>query len=586
MAVAASEVHKMNGDSGKVASTRRYPRGAGDDVEEFDCLAERLLPVLREYLGANNELQTAVVDLKDPAELCKLLDADIRGHGVGLDELQRLFQLALKYSVRTGHPLFLDKLYTGTDPVGQFAELLTSILNTNVHAYHVSPVFSVVEIRTIHTVASLIGYSTGGLSRDRDDYGGDGVFCPGGSYCNMMAMLCARDRAFPHMQTDGVRPDDRPISFTSEHGHYSVRNASLMLGLGTHSVAKVRCDKSGRIDVDSLRRQCGEARRAGRRVFFISCTAGTTVCGAYDPIDQLAEVAREYGAWLHVDGAWGGSVIVSHKHKHLIKGIDKSDSFAWCPHKALGVPLTCSMLIVKERGRLERATGHHSNTGAAAYLLHSPPSQAAASNATAVSNGVDTPADTPSDASQDDCLAISYVQGSKTLQCGRHGDALKLWLMWKWQGTDGLASRIDLAFSNAAHLTAEIRRRQPTFQPVLDAFESLNVCFWYVPVFLRELMPPKGSAGLDSRVDTETRALLGAATRHLRHALHENGRMLVDFASLSDWGYPPFFRVVISSPKVTPAALDMVLSEIERLGEAITSPGHLTAPTHAVRMDG
>jgi len=103
------------------------------------------------------------------------------------------------------HPLFNDKLYCGSDPIGQIAELIVAVLNTGVHVYHVSPVFSVMEVECIKFFGQRFGYQREKI---------DGVLNPGGSMSNIMAVLCARQQAFPHVRLEGWRPEDRPVAFT------------------------------------------------------------------------------------------------------------------------------------------------------------------------------------------------------------------------------------------------------------------------------------------------------------------------------------------------------------------------------------
>ena len=90
----------------------------------------------------------------------------------------------------------------------------------------------------------------------------------------------------------------------------------------------------------------------GVRPMLVNATAGTTVRGAFDPIREIAGVAREHGAWLHVDGALGASLVLCPARRDLVDGIELADSLAWDPHKMMGVPLQCSVLLVARPGAL------------------------------------------------------------------------------------------------------------------------------------------------------------------------------------------------------------------------------------------
>jgi len=132
----------------------------------------------------------------------------------------------------------------------------------------------------------------------------------------------------------------------------------------------------------------------------INATAGTTVQGAFDPIDAIADVARELGVWLHVDGAWGGSVLLCERLRRLVRGIHRADSVTWDAHKLLGVPLTSSVLLTRRHGLCRK---HFDES--ASYLYQE----------------------------DDDDLN----PGRSSLQCGRRNDALKLWTAWNHHGDAG-----------------------------------------------------------------------------------------------------------------------------------------------------
>jgi len=167
----------------------------------------------------------------------------------------------LQYSVNTFSPRFMDKLYAGSSPIGVLAELLLAGLNGNSHVYHVSPVFTLMEIHVTRALARLFGFQgelAGGLS------------CPGGSASNQLAMVTARNSLFPEIKKYGYFPRPsliqqerlrsqgyayhssssassygRLIAFTSSAGHYSLEKSAVIMGLGTESIVSVPCDSYG-----------------------------------------------------------------------------------------------------------------------------------------------------------------------------------------------------------------------------------------------------------------------------------------------------------------------------------------------------
>lgn len=139
------------------------------------------------------------------------------------DECLDVIETTFEYSMKTLHPLFMDKLYASSDPIGQVAELVIAVLNTNVHVYHVSPVFSVMEVECLRILGMQFGFKEDKI---------DGTLNPGGTMSNMMALLAARHETFPHVRTAGWKAEDRPIAFTAAQSHYSINRGAMVSGMG------------------------------------------------------------------------------------------------------------------------------------------------------------------------------------------------------------------------------------------------------------------------------------------------------------------------------------------------------------------
>ncbi|CAH2224783.1 sterol O-acyltransferase 2 [Pelobates cultripes] len=253
--------------------------------------------------------------------------------------------------------------------------------------------------------------------------------------------------------------------------------------------------------------------------FLVSATCGTTVFGAFDPLQSVADVCKRHGIWLHIDAALGGSALLSNKHRHLLNCIDRADSVTWNPHKMLGVGLQCSAFLLKDTtGLLEQC--HAAN---ATYLFQT-----------------------------DKFYSVKYDTGDKSIQCGRRVDCLKLWLMWKALGSEGLERRVDDALAHTRYLVEEMKKRDG-FILVMEP-EFVNLCFWYVPPSLRA---QKHSPNFWEK--------LGKVAPVLKERMIKKGSMMI--------GYQPhenhvnFFRQIVVNPESTKEDLDFFLNEIERLGE-------------------
>ncbi|KAG0719921.1 Acidic amino acid decarboxylase GADL1 [Chionoecetes opilio] len=436
------------------------------------ALLEKVLSIVeRENLVKGMDETKKVIDFVHPEELKKILQLDIRREGRSLEEVEQVLETVVRYSVKTQHPHFYNQLYGGIDEVALAGAWLTEALNTNQHTFEVAPVFTLVEHFILNRLVELFDWQDG-----------DGIFSPGGSMSNMYGMVLARYRKNPEVKKLGLSSMKPLVAFTSDQSHYSIGKAASWMGLGLDNVIKVETDSWGRMIPESLREEAAKARLKGGDPFFVNATSGTTVFGAFDPLDQLADVCRDENLWLHVDACWGGTAIVSRKHRHLLHGIHsirrtrrfkyltylrlpvlnsmnevstlasffRADSVVWNPHKMLGVPLQCSAFLVRHKGLL-----HESNSASATYLFQ-----------------------------QDKFYDVSYDTGDKSFQCGRKVDAFKLYFLLTCHGMDEMERRVDGAFRAAEYLAEQVAQR-PGFRPVLESAQCTNTCFWYIPPSLR-----------------------------------------------------------------------------------------------------
>ncbi|KAI9318089.1 pyridoxal phosphate-dependent transferase [Dichotomocladium elegans] len=474
-----------------------------DAVAELDEMLHRMHKLVLKHVKEGQNGINPVVNYLPPDELYKAIDLTLPKQGAGIEGTFQLIKNTLDYSVNSWNPRFMDKLYAGTNPIGVISEFLLGVLNGNCHVYHVSPVLTLMEIEVTKATGRLLGMG--------EESGG--LFCAGGSASNMLAMVTARNKLFPSIKTEGYIP--RPYRahaaygklkiFASTHCHYSIDKAALVLGLGLDSIIKVPTDDQHRMRVDLLEQLIQESIARDETPFFINATAGTTVMGAFDPIQSISAVAKKYNCWLHVDGSWGGSAIFSRKVREklgLLDGSGLADTFTLNPHKLLGVPLQCSMLITPHKGHLLFAT---TNTLQADYLFHGNP----------------------------------YDLGPGTMGCGRRPDALKFFLAWKFYGENGLGARVDRAIEAAARFTDLVRSR-PGFELVADPSAFCQVCFRYIPPVL--------APQIDGWSEGVRRENLSRIVQVLHQEVNHTGDFLVDHAPLS--GQAHFFRIVINAPTV------------------------------------
>jgi len=258
--------------------------------------------------------ENRVVNWIEPESLMALLGKDLPEEPQSNESMIDTIRNIVKYSVKTGHPRFINQLFSGLDPYGLIAQWITDALNPSVYTYEVAPVFTVLEHQVLREMRRCVGYANGD---------GDGLFCPGGSMANVYGMHCARHRALPNFKEDGSFGSPRLVVMTSKDAHYSLKKAAFLLGVGSSNVYLINVDEAGRMDLDHLRQEIQRAHRENAKPIMISATAGTTVLGSIDPLDGVADICQEFGIWMHVDAAWGGGILMSNKYRTLLKGIER-----------------------------------------------------------------------------------------------------------------------------------------------------------------------------------------------------------------------------------------------------------------------
>uniref|UniRef100_A0A8C1K557 Glutamate decarboxylase 1b n=1 Tax=Cyprinus carpio TaxID=7962 RepID=A0A8C1K557_CYPCA len=397
-----------------------------------------------------------------------------------------------------------------SDQPESLEQILVDCRDTLKFTYEIAPVFVLMEQLTLKKMREIIGWTNGD---------GDGLFSPGGAISNMYSVMVARYKYFPEVKTKGMSAAPRLVLFTSEHSHYSIKKAGAVLGFGKENVILLKTDERGRVIPADLEAKIIDAKQKGYVPLFVNATAGTTVYGAFDPINDIADICEKYNLWLHVDGAWGGGLLMSRKHRHKLSGIERANSVTWNPHKMMGVPLQCSAILVREKGILQGC-----NSMCAGYLFQ-----------------------------PDKQYDVTYDTGDKAIQCGRHVDIFKFWLMWKAKGTIGFEQHIDRCLELSEYLYNKIKNREGYEMVFEGQPQHTNVCFWYIPPSLRVM--PHG----DKR-----REKLHMVAPKIKAMMMECGTTMVGYQPQGD--KVNFFRMVVSNHAVTKSDIDFLIDEIERLG--------------------
>ena len=185
-----------------------------------------------------------------------------------------------------------------------------------------------------------------------------GVYSSGGSTANLVALGAARQWALERAGLDPAAAglDGRRLAlYTSTQAHHTIHRSAAVLGMGRASVRSIPTDDLLRLDLRALEDALREDRAAGVIPVAVVAAAGTTNTGAIDPIRGAGELAREFGAWFHVDGAYGLPGRLDDRVAPLYDGLDLADSAITDPHKWLGAPVGVAATFVRDRAILHRA---------------------------------------------------------------------------------------------------------------------------------------------------------------------------------------------------------------------------------------
>lgn len=480
-------------------------------VDELDVLLTQLKPLILKHISTTEAEGSKVTNNYSPQQLETVLlskfSIDSRPSTSKLDDIISLFQTVLENSVVTWHPGFLDKLYASTNPIGVVSDLLLSLLNTNSHVYKVSPLLTVIEKTISKRYASLFGFT--------GEYSG-GLTFPGGSWSNVTSLHVARSILHPDTKLNG-NSNHKFAIFTSKHSHYSVEKAAILLGLGSSNVFKVDVNSKGEMIVSDLQQKIEIALQNGFEPLYVNATAGTTVFGSFDPLNDIATICKKYNLWFHVDASWGGNVIFSSAQRYKLDGIHLANSITSNPHKLLGVPATCSFLLLPDERTLKTA-----NSLNAPYLFH-----------------------------HENEAATFYDLADGTMGCGRRADSLKFYMSWYFYGSKGYEERIDHAFTISNHFYKRIKSNDH-FKLVIEDPQLTQICFYY----------NKNKEFSDPEINTET-------TRSIAQTLKNNGRFLIDYSPAEGVPYGEFFRLVFISPILTTDFVDELYDQIVQIGNTL-----------------
>ncbi len=407
--------------------------GVGDmPPEEFRRHGHEVVDWIADYLGGVGSYP--VVPPVSPGQIRESLPASAPSRGEPFEDILHDFDSKILPGItHWNHPGFFAYFaVTGSGP-GILGEMLSAALNVNAMVWRSSPSGTELEELTLDWLRELVELPAAfqGAINDTASSG------------TLYALSAAREACFPEAREKGLFRTPVGCIYASEEAHSSIDKSAITLGFGLEGVRRIEADDEFRMDTDALRRALEEDVAREIRPVALVATLGTTSTSSLDPVDELADVAEEYGAWLHVDAAYAGPAAIVPELRQHFSGWERADSIVLNPHKWLFTPIDCSILYCRRPDQLRRAFSVTPE-----YLRTR--EQESATN------------------------LMDYG-----LPLGRRLRALKLWFVLRYFGSEGIAERIR-AHCRLASIFAGLVDDAPGWERVAPVPFS-TVVFRYVP---------------------------------------------------------------------------------------------------------
>ena len=312
---------------------------------EIQSLGRAALDFIARYYG---ELAgRRVIRSTTSAALRSLLTEPLPQSGADFESLLETIHAIAEFSRHNGHPRFFGYVSSPGTPVAALGSMIESALNINVTCWRSGPAATELEHITIGWLKEMLGYPAQSA----------GLLVSGGSMANFAGLAAARSaKAGVNVVREGVAAVGRPMClYVSAEGHFSIRKAAGMLGIGEANVRSVETNSGMQIDLEHLGRLVREDLAAGRLPFCVVANAGSAATGAFDPIGGLADFAYRHNLWLHVDAAYGGFACLAPEARPLFERIAAADSVALDPHKWLYLPVGCGCILYKDPAAAQAA---------------------------------------------------------------------------------------------------------------------------------------------------------------------------------------------------------------------------------------
>lgn len=396
-----------------------------------------------------------VLSRVSPGDIIAQLPAHAPENGESFEALMADFERVILPGItHWNSPRFFAYFATSAAPIGVTAEALAAALDVKAMLWRTSPAATELEDVVLRWLAQLIGLpeTFTGIIYDTASIGG------------FTALAAARESLGLDIREHGMTARELPRLrvYVTHETHSHIEKACIALGIGHENVVPVACEAQLRMRPDALAAQIEADLSAGMRPMAIAATVGTTSTTSVDPLPEIAEVARTYRVWLHVDAAYAGIAAILPEFRSILAGAEQADSIVVNPHKWLFVPMDCSALYIRDPELLRRTFS------VIPEILRSPEES--------VRNYMDY-----------------------GLQLGRRFRALKLWFVLRYYGAGGLRKHLRRHIALAQEFASWVQA-EPDWE-VLAPHPFSVVCFRYAPAGLDENALERLNARILDRVN-------------------------------------------------------------------------------------
>lgn len=498
---------------GSMPDTSRERISLAYDRDLWRDAGLRFVETMSRHLGHVFDSQGRVLNWKAPdanlkdakciaSEWLETVDAKLVSEKFG-----ELIQEMLSRGHNLHDPRYVGHQVPAPVPLAGLFDAVGSVTNQVMAIYEMGPWATSVEKAMVSNLGQFIGWKEG-------DYAG--LVTHGGTLANLNGLLVARNVSLANCWENGVYTSNgaSPVIVVQADAHYCIARAAGVLGIGTKNVVKVGLDEKRRMNANELDVILRDLKAKGHPIIAVVACACSTPIGAFDRLNDIADVCERHQIWFHVDAAHGGSALLSKRHRSLVSGLERADSFVWDAHKMMFVPALCAFLFFKNKQHSYEAFRQN-----APYLF----------DPSAPGLG-------------------EYDLGLRTFECTKRAAVYGLWGVWSLFGPRLFEDLVDVTFDLGKELYSRLMAASD-FVPLHEP-ECNIVTFRHVPSDLGTAAPQR----------------LGEFQRQLRRKVIESGDFYLVATNLDGIDA---LRVTLINPLTTTQHLDQFLERLRTVGKSL-----------------